>query len=100
MRGAWGLGDFEVEQGASGAARLFGVVPVPATITRKRPGRSWAWQVGPVEMDHRLIPQRRGTVVEVTVDASAPLELALRGAYGPVMRVALRRLAMRPAAAG
>jgi Polyketide cyclase / dehydrase and lipid transport len=98
LRGAWGLGEFEVETGASGAARLLGVVPIPATITGKRPGRSWAWRVGPVEMDHRLVPQRRGTAVEVTVEAPAALELALRASYGPVMNLALRRLAARPAA--
>lgn len=93
LRGAWGLGDFEVEAGARGAARLFGVVPVPATITRKRLGRSWAWRVGPAEMDHRLIPERRGTAVEVTVEAPAAVELALRASYGPLMKLALRRLA-------
>ena len=93
VRGAWGLGSPEVERGARGAARLLGVVPVPATIVRKRPSRSWAWRVGPVEMDHRLVPQRRGTAVEVTVEAPAPLELALRAAYGPLMKLVLRRLA-------
>jgi hypothetical protein len=93
VRGAWGLGSPEVERGARGAARLLGVVPVPATIVRKRAGRSWAWRVGPVEMDHRLVPRRRGTDVEVTVKAPAPLELALKAAYGPLMKLALRRLA-------
>jgi hypothetical protein len=98
VRGAWNLGDFEVEEGAQGAARLLGVVPVPATIVRKRPGRSWAWRVGPVDMDHRLVPQRRGTTVEVTVNAPAAVELALRASYGPLMMLALRRLAARPGA--
>jgi hypothetical protein len=96
VRGAWRLGSPEVERGARGAARLLGVVPVPATIVRKRAGRSWAWRVGPVEMDHRLVPQRRGTTVEVTVKAPPPLELALKAAYGPVMKLALARLAKRP----
>ena len=99
VRGAWGLGAPEVERGARGAARLFGIVPVPATIVRKRQGRSWAWRVGPVEMDHRLVPRRRGTDVEVTVKAPKPLELALGASYGPLMKLALRRLATRPGAA-
>jgi hypothetical protein len=96
LRGAWGLGDPEVRAGAHGAARLLGVVPIPAVIVRKRQGRSWAWRVGPVEMDHRLVPLGRGTAVEITVKAPAPLELALRGSYGPLMKLALRRLAERP----
>ena len=32
LRGAWGLGSPEVVVGARGAARLLGVVPVPARI--------------------------------------------------------------------
>lgn len=32
VRGAWGLGDPEVEPGRRGAARLLGAVPVPARI--------------------------------------------------------------------
>jgi hypothetical protein len=96
VRGAWGLGEPEVQARASGAARLFGFVPVPARIVRKSPGRSWGWRIGPVEMDHRLVPTRRGTTVEVTVKAPRPLELALGAAYGPVMKLALRRLAARP----
>lgn len=97
VRGAWGLGHPEVQARAVGAARLLGFVPVPAVIVRKSPGRSWGWRVGPVEMDHRLVPQRRGTAVEVTLKAPAPLELALRATYGPLMMLALRRLAARRA---
>jgi hypothetical protein len=96
LRGAWGLGWPEVKPGATGAARLFGFMPVPATIVRKRHGRSWAWKVGPVEMDHRLVPTQRGTDVEVTLKAPRPVELALAATYGPVMKLALRRLATRP----
>jgi ligand-binding SRPBCC domain-containing protein len=42
VRGAWGLGDGEVRAGAHGAARLLGVVPVPARITEvaERPRRN------------------------------------------------------------
>src|SRR4051812_4189792 len=35
VRGAWGLGAGEVREGAHGAARLLGGVPVPARITAK-----------------------------------------------------------------
>ena len=37
LRGAWGLGDPEVELGARGAVRLLGVVPIPARIVAKEP---------------------------------------------------------------
>jgi len=53
VRGAWGLGSPEVRDGAIGAARLLGVVLVPATITEKAED-SWTWRVGPAEMVHRV----------------------------------------------
>ena len=100
VRGAWGLGAPEVRLGAAGAARLFGALPVPARIVAKRPGRSWTWRVGLVEMVHRVDP-RAGGGCEVAIDliAPAPLERALAAAYGPVMAATLRRLARRAEAA-
>jgi Polyketide cyclase / dehydrase and lipid transport len=96
VRGAWGLGSPEVRLGAAGAARLFGALPVPARIVAKRPGRSWTWRVGLVEMVHRVEPHAGGGC-EVAIDliAPAPLELALAAAYGPVIAATLRRLARR-----
>jgi hypothetical protein len=93
VRGAWGLGTPEVRKGALGAARLFGALPVPARIVAKRPGRSWTWRVGPVEMVHRVDPRAGGCEVAIDVIAPAPLERALAAAYGPVIAVTLRRLA-------
>ncbi len=92
--GAWGLGEPEVEAGRTGAARLFGVLPVPARITAKTPGRDWTWQVGPVRMRHRVQPG----LVAIDLQAPGPLEPAVATAYGPVIRWALRRLARRAAA--
>ena len=62
VRGAWGLGWPQVREGAVGAVRLFGVVPVPARISRVNPGESWAWQVGLVTIDHLVepLPDGRG----------------------------------------
>ena len=40
VRGAWGLGWPQVREGAIGAVRLFGVVPVPARVIRVNPGES------------------------------------------------------------
>ncbi len=92
VRGAWGLGAPEVRTGAVGAARLLGVVPVPAKIVSKRAGRSWTWQVGfgLVEMAHRVEPREDGGCV-VSIDLSAPpvLERALGLSYGPVIQATL-----------
>ena len=95
VRGAWGLGAPEVSLGAVGAARLLGVLPVPARIVAKRPGRSWTWRIGVVEMVHRIEPVATGCEVAVDLIAPPPLERAVAAAYGPVMTTALRRLARR-----
>lgn len=93
VRGAWGLGDPEVELGARGAARLLGALPIPARVTAKRAGRSWTWQVGPVSMVHRVSPRRGGCEVAVEISAPRAVERALALAYGPVVGVLVRRLA-------
>ncbi len=94
VRGAWGLGAPEVRDGAHGAARLLGVVPVPARIIAKTPGRSWAWRVGPdIVLVHRVQPRAGGCEVAIELTAPGPLEPLLRATYGPVIGVMLRRLA-------
>jgi hypothetical protein len=93
VRGAWGLGDPEVEDGRRGAVQLLGAVPVPARITAKRDGRMWAWRVGPVELVHRVEPRGRGSLVAVDLSAPAPIEAALRASYGPLVAMLMRRLA-------
>jgi hypothetical protein len=96
VRGAWRLGSPEVRQGAVGAARLLGLIPVPARIVGKRAGRSWTWRVGLglVEMVHRVEPRPEGgATVAVDIIAPGPLERALGLAYGPLIELSLRRLA-------
>ena len=93
LRGAWGLGSPEVTPGRTGAARLLGVVPVPAKIVAKVPGRSWEWQVGPVRMDHRVEPEGDGCRVVVEMRAPAPVEAALAVTYGPVVDLLVRNCA-------
>lgn len=92
VRGAWGLGSPEVRAGAVGAARLLGVIPVPAKITAKTE-RSWTWRVGPAEMTHRVVAREHGSVVAVDLRAPGPLEGALAATYGPVIQHMLNRLA-------
>ncbi len=93
VRGAWGLGDV-VRAGDAGAARLLGAVPVPVRITAVDAPRSWSWRVGSlVEMDHRLVARPGGVTIALDLRAPAPLEAGLALAYGPVIRLALRRLA-------
>ena len=94
IRGAWGLGSPEVVTGRLGAVRLFGVLPVPARIVGKRPGREWAWRVGPAVLVHRVSPRRAGgCVVAVDITAPGPVEAALGATYGPLVRQLVRRLA-------
>jgi len=92
VRGAWGLGSPEVRAGAVGAARLLGVIPVPAKITAKSE-RSWTWRVGPALMTHRVVARGSGSVVAVDLSAPGPLEPALAATYGPVIQTMLDRLA-------
>ena len=94
LRGAWGLGAPEVEQGARGAARLLGAVPVPARILAVDPGRSWTWRVGPMTLVHRVHPTRSGGAI-VAVDLLAPpaVEALLAATYGPIVQVLVGNLA-------
>lgn len=94
LRGAWGLGEPEVEVGRAGAARLLGAIPVPARIVGKEPGRSWTWRVGPVDLVHRVRPRADGScLVGVDLIAPAPLEAGLAVSYGPVVQLLVGRLA-------
>lgn len=97
VRGAWGLGEPEVRVGARGAARLLGVVPVPAVVTAKEEGRSWTWRVGPVDMVHAVRPAAGGCHVEVELHAPAPVEALLARTYGPLVGLLVVRLANRAA---
>jgi hypothetical protein len=93
IRGAWGLGDPEVQVGRRGLVRLLGAPLVPARITRKRSGRMWAWRVGPVELTHRVEQQPGGgSLVAVDISAPAGLEAALKATYGPLVQLLVRRL--------
>lgn len=97
VRGAWGLGAPEVQEGRRGAARLLGVLPVPARITSVDPGRSWAWRVGAgpaaFEMDHVLEPlEGGGSEVAVVLRARGPAQAALDATYGPLVRRLVARL--------
>lgn len=94
IRGAWGLGDPEVELGRTGAVRLASVVPVPARIVEKEPGRSWTWRVGPYLMEHRIEPRgASASEVSINVSGAAPLETALEATYGRLIDVLLGRFA-------
>ena len=93
VRGARGLGSPEIEPGARGAVLVLGALPVPARITGKRRGRSWSWQVGPVEIEHRVEPRAGGCSVSVELHAPAAVALPLRVTYGPLVAALVRNLA-------
>lgn len=90
LRGAWHLGDPEVQPGRVGAARLVGVVPVPAKVVAVDRGRSWTWHVGPIRLEHHVEPDS---------DTTCRIVFRLRGpvgavqVYGPVTHVLLLNLA-------
>ncbi len=94
VRGAWNLGAPEVQTGKLGAARLMGVVPVPAKVTAKEPGRSWTWRVGPLTLVHAVHPTPVGSRISITLDGPGPVTAA----YGPVVQLMVRRLARVAAA--
>lgn len=93
IRGAWGLGSPEVQQGRRGAARLLWLLPIPATIFDKTEGRSWTWQVGPMTLAHEVTPLPTGSRVTMSISAPGPLETVLAATYGPVVQLLVRRLA-------
>src|SRR4051794_1497912 len=80
-----GPGDW-ARPGAFGAARLLGVIPVPAKITAKS-GRSWTWPVGPATLAHRVIDRERGCTVAIDLRAPGPLEPLLAATYGPIIQL-------------
>ncbi|MCW2995588.1 MAG: hypothetical protein JWQ18_3083, partial [Conexibacter sp.] len=86
-------------QGRRGAARLLGVVPIPARITATDPGRSWTWRVGvAIDMEHIVEPHENGCTIAIAIRAPKPLEHALRATYGPVVALLLQRLSRTAAA--
>jgi hypothetical protein len=97
VRGAWGLGEPEVQEGRCGYARLMGVLPVPARITEVTVGSSWSWRVGPALMAHRVEELPGGCLVVVEIEAPAPLEAPLRVFYRPLVELLLARLAEKAA---
>ena len=88
LRGAWGLGSPEVREGARGAVRLLGLVPVPAQIFSVDAGRAWTWQVGPVHLVHAVEPLDTGC--RLVFRLSGPTVVVRL--YGPVVHLFLRNL--------
>ncbi len=96
IRAPRGLGSPEVEPGASGHIRLAGLAPVWAEVTAKRPGRSWTWRVGLVELTHTVDPRTGGgSTIGLQMRAPAPMELAIRLSYAPMTKALLKRLARK-----
>ena len=93
LRGARGLGEPEVDTGARGAVMFLGVVPVPARVVAKRPGRSWSWDVGGALIEHRVEPRGSGCTIAIELEAPPPLEAILRVSYGPLVALLVRNLA-------
>ena len=96
IRSPHGLGAPEVEPGASGRIHLAGLAPVWAEVTSKRPGRSWTWRVGLVELTHTVSPRPGGgSTIGLAMRAPAPMELAIRIGYAPITKLLLKNLARK-----
>ena len=96
IRAPHDLGTPEVEPGASGRIRLAGVAPVWAEVTSKRPGRSWTWRVGLVELTHTVDPRNGGgSTIGLAMRAPAPMELGIRLSYAPMTKLLLKNLARK-----
>ena len=96
IRSPRGLGSPEVEPGASGHIRVAGVAPVWAEVTSKRPGQSWTWRVGVVELTHTVESRDGGgSTIGLAMRAPAPMEIAIRLTYAPVTKLLLRNLARK-----
>ena len=73
MRGGEGLGEPEVEAGATGTVVLLGGVRIAAEILEVVPGRSWTWQVGGLRIRHEVEPTPSGTRLSMTPEGDGPL---------------------------
>ena len=73
VRGAEGLGEPEVEAGATGKVVLLGGVRLDAEILEVVPGRSWTWQVGGLRVRHEVEATARGTRFTMTPEGDGPI---------------------------
>ncbi len=99
VRAPHGLGSPEVVPGSSGRIRLAGVAPVWAEVTAVRPGASWTWRVGLVELTHTVDPTPGGSKIGLAMRAPKPMEMAIRMTYAPLTRLLLKNLARKAEAA-
>jgi hypothetical protein len=93
VRGARGLGEPEVQTGASGCAVLVGSLPIPTRVISKQARRSWTSQLGPIRLRHRVRPAPGGCRVAMDIEAPFPIEPLVQLAYGPLVSVLVHNLA-------
>ena len=93
VRSPRNLGEPEVRPGARGTVRVFGALPVRATIGDVESGRRWSWTVGPVRLEHLVDPRPGGgSCIGLRLDTSPALEAGLRMTYAPLARLLLANL--------
>lgn len=96
MRGAWGLGEPEVQGSALGAVRVLGVLPVPARINlveKSWTRRHWVWSIGVVSFDHTVRRDPDGCTIAISCHAPWPVERAISVTYWPLVKRFVDRLA-------
>lgn len=73
VRGAEGLGEPEVEEGARGKVILLGGARLDAEILDVVPRRSWTWRVGGLRVRHEVEPTPAGARLSMTPEGDGPL---------------------------
>lgn len=96
VRGAWGLGEPEVQDSALGAVRVLGILPVPARINLVEKSwmrRHWVWSVGLVSFDHTVRRDVDGCTISISCHAPWPVEQVIKRTYWPLVKRFVDRLA-------
>lgn len=96
VRGAWGLGQPEVEGSALGAVRLLGVLPVPARINLVEKSwmrRHWVWSIGLISFDHTVRRDPDGCTIAISCHAPWAIERVIAVTYWPLVKRFVDRLA-------
>ena len=87
-----GFGPGQVAPGRWGLLFVGGLLPLGAQVTEVVPSESWAWQLGPVRVDHRVIPVASGSRISVSFEGPLLAKAALQAFYAPLLERALLAL--------
>lgn len=87
-----GFGPGLVAPGRWGLIFVAGLIPVSAYISDVVPGQSWAWQLGPLTVNHRVEPDSQGSIIAFDFQGPLPVKALAQAFYAPVVESSLVRL--------